>query len=99
VDNTVRHPTFKSVPYPKITSLLQKTVSSDRERDAILAIVEQRNPSDRYYQAWIRPNDINIIQRLRDWRPNGEVLAPISLRQRMVDEATQELMHYLPDWR
>jgi hypothetical protein len=27
------------------------------------------------------------------------VLAPISLRQRMVDEATQELMHYLPDWR
>ena len=99
VDNTVRHPTFKSVPYPKITSLLQKTVSSDRERDAILAIVEQRNPSDRYYQAWIRPNDINIIQRLRDWRPNGEVLAPISLRQRMVDEATQELMHYLPHWR
>jgi CRISPR-associated protein (TIGR03985 family) len=99
VDNTVRHPTFKSVPYPKITSLLQKTVSSDRERGAILTIVEQRNPSDRYYQAWIRPNDINIIQRLRDWRPNGEVLAPISLRQRMVDEATQELMHYLPDWR
>ena len=99
VDNTVRHPTFKSVPYPKITSLLQKTVSSDHERDAILAIVEQRNPSDRYYQAWIRPNDINIIQRLRDWRPNGEVLAPISLRQRMVDEATQELMHYLPHWR
>ena len=99
VDNTVRHPTFKSVPYPKITSLLQKTVPNDRERDAILTIVEQRNPSDRYYQAWIRPNDINIIQRLRDWRPNGEVLAPISVRQRMVDEATQELMHYLPDWR
>ena len=97
VDNTVRHLTFKAVPYPKIASLLQKAVSSDHERNTILTILEQRNPSDRYYQAWIRPNDVNIIQRLRDWRPNGEVLAPISLRQRMVDEATQELMHYLPE--
>ena len=96
VDNTVRHPTFKVIPYTRIASLLQKAVSSDHERDAILAILGQRDPSDRYYQALIRPNDINIIQRLRDWRPNGEVLAPISLRQRMVDEATQELMHYLP---
>jgi CRISPR-associated protein (TIGR03985 family) len=96
VDNTVRHPTFKVIPYTRIASLLQKDVSSDHERDTILAILGQRDPSDRYYQALIRPNDINIIQRLRDWRPNGEVLAPISLRQRMVDEATQELMHYLP---
>jgi CRISPR-associated protein (TIGR03985 family) len=92
----VRHPTFKVIPYTRIASLLQKDVSSDHERDTILAILGQRDPSDRYYQALIRPNDINIIQRLRDWRPNGEVLAPISLRQRMVDEATQELMHYLP---
>ncbi len=99
VDNTVRHPTFKAIPYSKIASLLQKTVSNDHEQNAILTILEQRDPRDRYYQALIRPNDINIIQRLRDWRPNGEVLAPISLRQRMVDEATQELMHYLPDWR
>lgn len=96
VDNTVRHPTFKVIPHARIASLLQKSVSSEHERNAILTILGQRNPRDRYYQAWIRPNDINIIQRLRDWRPNGEVLAPISLRQRMVDEATQELMHYLP---
>ena len=96
VDNTVRHPTFRAVPYARIAPLLQKAVSDDYERDIILEILRQRDPSDRYYQALIRPNDINIIQRLRDWRPNGEVLAPISLRQRMVDEATQELMHYLP---
>jgi CRISPR-associated protein (TIGR03985 family) len=99
VDNTVRHPTFKAIAYAKIKSLLQKAIPNAHDRNAILAILEQRNPSDHYYQAWIRPNDVNIIQRLRDWRPNGEVLAPISLRQRMVDEATQELMHYLPDWR
>ncbi|MBD2190086.1 TIGR03985 family CRISPR-associated protein [Pseudanabaena mucicola] len=82
-----------------MASLLQKAVASNHERNKILAILGQRNPSDRYYQAWIRPNDVNIIQRLRDWRPNGEVLAPIALRERMVNETTQELMHYLPDWR
>jgi CRISPR-associated protein (TIGR03985 family) len=99
VDNTVRHPTFKAIPYSKIAGLLQKAVASDHERNKILEILGQRNPSNCYYQAWIRPNDVNIIQRLRDWRPNGEVLAPIALRERMVNEATQELMHYLPDWR
>jgi len=98
VDNTVRHQTFKAIPYAKIPNLLQKSLFIDRERDAILAILKQRKSSDRYYQAWIRPNDINIIQRLRDWRPNGEVIAPISLRQKMVNEATQELMHYLPNF-
>jgi CRISPR-associated protein (TIGR03985 family) len=96
VDNTVRHPTFKPIAYTKIKALLQKAIPNAHDRNKILAILEQRSASDRYYQAWIRPNDINIIQRLRDWRPNGEVLAPVSLRQKMVDEATQELMHYLP---
>jgi len=96
VDNTVRHPTFKPIAYSRISPLLQKAVSSPTERNIILSILEQRDPADCYYQALIRPDDINIIQRLRDWRPNGEVLAPISLRQRMLEEATQELMHYLP---
>lgn len=50
VDNTVRHPTFKAIPYLKIASLLQKAVSSDYERNAVLTILEQRNPSDLYYQ-------------------------------------------------
>jgi CRISPR-associated protein (TIGR03985 family) len=92
----VRHPTFKSIPYNQISPLIQKAIPNSHDRESILAILKQRSPSDRYYQALIRPNDINIIQRLRDWRPNGEVLAPISLRQKMIDEATQELMHYLP---
>ena len=83
----------------RIPNLLQKSIATEHEQAAILAVLAQRKSSDRYYQAWIRPNDINIIQRLRDWRPNGEVLAPISLRQKMVNEATQELMHYLPNWR
>ncbi|MCA6612682.1 MAG: TIGR03985 family CRISPR-associated protein [Pseudanabaena sp. M158S2SP1A06QC] len=99
VDNTVRHPTFKAIPYTKIKSLLQRAVPNAHERDTILAFLEQRSASDRYYHAWIRPNDVNIIQRLRDWRPNGEILAPISLRQKMIEEATQELIHYLPEWR
>jgi len=80
VDNTVRHPTFKAIAYTKIKVLLQKAIPNAHDRNTILAILEQRNPSDRYCQAWIRPNDVNIIQRLRDWLPNGEVLAPVSLR-------------------
>lgn len=96
VDNTVRHPTFKPIAHSRIAPLLQKAVSSSTEQNIILSILEQRDPKDCYYQALIRPDDINIIQRLRDWRPNGEILAPISLRQRMLEEATQELMHYLP---
>jgi CRISPR-associated protein (TIGR03985 family) len=32
--------------------------------------------------------------RLRDWRPNGEVIAPLSLRQDIAKEVTQELTHY-----
>jgi CRISPR-associated protein (TIGR03985 family) len=32
--------------------------------------------------------------RLRDWRPNGEVIAPIGIRNQMRQEAEQELYHY-----
>ncbi|MEB3150472.1 MAG: hypothetical protein VKL60_15855 [Sphaerospermopsis sp.] len=32
--------------------------------------------------------------RLRDWRPNGEVIAPLSIRQRLKEEASKELANY-----
>jgi len=31
--------------------------------------------------------DINALMRLRDWRPNGEVIAPLSVRQQLQEEA------------
>ena len=32
--------------------------------------------------------------RLRDWRPNGEVIAPVALREQMRLEAQAELAYY-----
>ena len=40
-----------------------------------------------------RPNH-NVLMRLRDWRPNGEVIAPLSIRQKLHEEAKQELANY-----
>jgi len=95
VDQTVRHPTFKPIAFAKIPLLLERAIASVAEREKILAILSGCDEGDRYFQVWIRADDINIVQRLRDWRPNGEVLAPLSLRRRMVDEATLELRNYL----
>ncbi len=44
--------------------------------------------------AWIRTGDINVYMRLREWRPNGEVIAPLSIRYQMKAEAEQELENY-----
>ncbi len=94
VDRTQRHHTFKPIPYQKLGDLIHREITDLAECEHLLEIVKQRSPNDAYYQAQIRPDDINIIQRLRDWRPNGEVIAPLSLRQLMADEAQKELIHY-----
>jgi CRISPR-associated protein (TIGR03985 family) len=33
--------------------------------------------------------------RLRDWRPNGEVIAPLAYREQMAREAQAELQLYV----
>jgi CRISPR-associated protein (TIGR03985 family) len=94
VDNTERHPTFEPITYKQLPSLIAKEVSGPQERQQLLQILNKRSPEDAYYRAWIRTGDINVIMRLRDWRPNGEVIAPLSIRQRLTAEATQELKNY-----
>ena len=42
------------------------------------------------YCAWVRAENINVMMRLRDWKPNREVIAPVSLRPRIAEE-NQEL--------
>lgn len=42
----------------------------------------------------IRTGDINVLMRLREWRPQGEVIAPRSQRQQLAQEAAQELINY-----
>jgi CRISPR-associated protein (TIGR03985 family) len=66
----------------------------DTQKQKVLDILKQKSSSDAYYTAWIRTGDINVLMRLRDWRPNGEVIAPLSIREQLKQEAIQELSHY-----
>ncbi|MFS8831641.1 TIGR03985 family CRISPR-associated protein, partial [Synechococcus sp. R8-2] len=97
VESTVRHPTFQPIAYKRIPALVQQAVADAREREQILNIVRQRPASDRYFRAWVRVGDTNFTMRLRDWRPNGEVIAPPAYREQMAREAQAELQFYRPD--
>lgn len=97
VQDTERHHTFKSIAYSAIPTLVKESVSDTDEQAAILKTLKAKNEKDKYYRAWIRLGDINIVMRLRDWRPKGEVIAPIALRQLMHEEAEQEYRHYSSD--
>jgi len=94
VDNTIRHHTFKPIAYKHLPSLINKEISNPQQRHELLQIVNKCKPSDRYYRARIRADDINVLMRLREWRPNGEVIAPLSIRQRLMQEAADELTNY-----
>lgn len=94
VHQTDRHETFDPIPYKTLPALIQKEIKEPAARDNALKILSQRDPNDVYYRAWIRLGDINILMRLRDWRPNGEVIAPFEARQQMREEAKAELKHY-----
>lgn len=94
VDKTDRHDTFESVDYQHLKKLVSENFDSCQEQSEILQILSRRSPNDAYYRAWIRLGDINIVMRLRDWRPNGEVIAPLVLREKMRSEARMELAHY-----
>lgn len=94
VDGTVRHSTFKSIGYSRLIPLINARISDFKTRQELIDLIENSSPTDRYYQAWIRLGDINVLMRLRQWRPNGEVIAPLSVRQQLIAEATAELSNY-----
>lgn len=94
VEKTIRHETFKSIPYNSLPALIEREIRDRDEQQQILQIIQKCSPQDAYYQVWIRQGDVNVLMRLRDWRPNGELIAPLSLRQQLAAEATAELQHY-----
>lgn len=94
VRDTERHPTFESIEYEELEDLIWAEIPDEGQQQQILQILDQRPREDAYFKAWVRVGDINLIMRLRDWRPQGEVIAPICLRERMRREALQELAHY-----
>ncbi|MBE9067521.1 TIGR03985 family CRISPR-associated protein [Leptolyngbya cf. ectocarpi LEGE 11479] len=94
VDQTERHSTFQSIDYGALPKLVKQEIGDANEQVEVLDILARLNPQDAYYQAWVRLGDINIVMRLRDWRPKGEVIAPLELRRRMRTEAAEELGQY-----
>jgi CRISPR-associated protein (TIGR03985 family) len=96
VDDTVRHSTFRKISYAQLFPLIEQQIANRQERQTVLQILQQKSPDDAYYQAWVRVGDINVTMRLRDWRPQGEVIAPLSLRQQMQAEVVEERSHYQP---
>jgi len=92
VQDTERHPTFGPVDYGELPALLQPLPID--ERQTLQTILAHRPATDAYYTGWIRLGDINVTMRLRDWRPMGEVIAPLVVRQQMMAEAQQELAGY-----
>ncbi len=94
VNETYRHPTFHPVDYCQLPMLITKNISDKQQRKKLLEIITQLSKNDAYYIAWIRTGDINVLMRLREWRPKGEVIAPLSIRQKIIAEAVQELGNY-----
>ena len=93
VDNTERHPTFERIDYDDVRSLIARHIPV-AEQAQVWQVVDRKSPQDAYYAGWVRVGDINVVMRLRDWRPNGEVIAPWKLRQQMVTEVQQEMQYY-----
>ncbi|MEB3225930.1 MAG: TIGR03985 family CRISPR-associated protein [Synechococcus sp.] len=94
VERSVRHETFRRLDYEAIPRYLQETITNPQEREKILRVLAQRSPEDLYYGVWVRWQDINVLMRLRDWRPNGEVIAPLIVRQKMRQEVLAEWQFY-----
>ncbi|NEQ75696.1 MAG: TIGR03985 family CRISPR-associated protein [Okeania sp. SIO2C9] len=78
----------------KFIKVSAKKIKNPQEKQQLLNIIKARSPQDAYYYGWIRNGDINVLMRLRDWRPKGEVIAPISIREKLILEAEQELANY-----
>lgn len=94
VAQTQRHQTFLPIAYHHILPWLQLQLSAKTELKPLHKLLTQRSPSDAYFRAWIRLEDINVRMRLREWRPAGEVIYPLSLRAILAEECLQEAQYY-----
>ncbi|WP_448564833.1 TIGR03985 family CRISPR-associated protein [Trichothermofontia sp.] len=93
IRDTFRHETFTQISYQAAKRLIQQNCCP-AEQQQLLAILKARSETDAYYRAIYRDGDTNIRQRLRAWRPHGEILLPWHLRQAMRQEARAEYQLY-----
>ncbi|PSF37377.1 TIGR03985 family CRISPR-associated protein [Aphanothece hegewaldii CCALA 016] len=93
IKNTFRHDTFTEIDYDEAQELIKKSTVNN-EQKTILNILKLRSPDDAYYRVNYRDGDINVIHRLRAWRPNVEVLIPEQIRQQFRQEIIAETQFY-----
>lgn len=94
VKDTIRHRTFQPIAHRELPRLVKQCVRDRTSAKQILELIKRKPSTDSYFWGWIRVPDINITMRLRDWRPNGEVIAPLEMRSQMQREAELELQNY-----
>ncbi|MEA5420423.1 TIGR03985 family CRISPR-associated protein [Spirulina sp. CCNP1310] len=94
IHHSDRHATFKPIGYGQIVRLLTQRGEPAAAVARVGALLARRSPQDAYYQAMYRMGDVNVLQRLRAWRPHGEVLYPPALRQQMGQEVAEEYGFY-----
>lgn len=93
VHGSFRHATFRPIATQAITVPLEAT--SEPDCCYFQAQIRAATPAaNATYQERVNCIDTNLLLRLRDWRPKGEVIAPLWLRQLMIEEARQELQRY-----
>lgn len=74
--------------------LIRQHTQRQQQQQALLTVLNSRSPQDAYYYAYYREDDTNVKQRLRAWRPKGEVLLPWELRQSIAEEVEKEFQLY-----
>jgi CRISPR-associated protein (TIGR03985 family) len=94
ISNTFRHETFKKISYQKAKNFIQNNLHLNHP-EMLLQILTDRSPDDAYYCVNYRDGDINVIHRLRSWRPHVEILLPEQLRQQFRQEIRAETQFYL----
>lgn len=94
IHNSDRHATFKPIAYEEITTFLTGCGYEQSDAKTMAEILNKRSPQDAYYRAYYRVDDVNVIQRLRAWRPKVEILWPPDLRKRMCKEVEEERQFY-----
>lgn len=94
ISNTFRHETFKKISYQKAKNFIQNNLHLNHP-EMLLQILADRSPDNAYYCVNYRDGDINVIHRLRSWRPHVEILLPEQLRQQFRQEIMAETQFYL----
>lgn len=93
IQDTYHHYTFKKLSYQQAVKLI-KQETKPYEQKELLAILQSRSQMDAYYQVMYQDGDVNVLHRLRSWRPNVEVLLPWKMRQSISYEVQTETELY-----